>query len=58
MKYIERLHILPKRLGIGSKRLYISWNDAELIRQLREDPLRLDELKYPPREKKGSDFDA
>jgi hypothetical protein len=58
MKYIERLHILPKRPGIGSKRLYISWNDAELIRQLREDPLRLNELKHPPCEKRGSDLDT
>ncbi len=50
-KYIEKLNIQLKRPGIGSKRLYMTWDDAEHVRQLREDPLRLDELKHPHYEK-------
>jgi hypothetical protein len=58
MKYIEHLNIELKRPGIGSKRLYISWEDAERVRLLREDPLRLEELKHPPRVVKGPGHDA
>lgn len=58
MKYVELLNIRLKRPGVGSRRLYITWDDAERVRQLREDPLRLDELKHPPSEKRGSDLDA
>lgn len=58
MKYVELLHIQLKRPGVGSRRFYIAWDDAERVRQLREDPLRLDELKLPPAEKRGSDPDA
>jgi hypothetical protein len=58
MKYIESLNIHLKKPGIGTRRLYITWEDAELVRQLREDPLRLDELKHSPPEKRGSDLDG
>jgi len=58
MKYIERLNIVLKRPGIGNKRLYISWEDAERVRLLREDPLRLEELRHPPDMEKGSSHDA
>jgi hypothetical protein len=57
-KYIEGLNIQLKKPGIGSKRLYITWDDAELVRKLREDPLRLDELKHPPREEKDAGASA
>lgn len=57
-KYIERLNIHLKRPGIGSKRLYMNWDDAELVRQLREDPLRLDELKHPPFKQKRTSFNV
>jgi hypothetical protein len=58
MKYVELLNIQLKRPGVGSRRFYITWEDAERVRQLREDPLRLDELRHPPREERGSDLDA
>ncbi len=58
MKYIGRLNIQVKKPGIGSKRLYISWEDAERVRLLREDPLRLEELKHPPGVEKGPGHDA
>lgn len=47
-KYVQSLHITVKKPGIGSKRHYISWADAERVRQLKEDPLRLEELKHRP----------
>ncbi len=55
---VELLNIQLKRPGVGTRRFYITWEDAERVRQLREDPLRLDELKHPPPEKRGSDLDA
>lgn len=58
MKYIELLNIQLNRPGVGSRRFYIKWEDAERVRLLREDPLRLEELRYPPREKRGSGLDA
>ncbi len=47
-KYVLSLHITLKKPGIGSRRHYITWNDAELLRQLREMPDKLEELRYPP----------
>ena len=58
MKYIGQLNIQVKKPGIGSKRLYISWDDAERVRLLREDPLRLEELKHPPGVEKGPGHDV
>jgi hypothetical protein len=45
-KYVLSLHIPLKKPGIGSRRHYITWHDAELLRQLREMPARLEELRY------------
>src|SRR3954470_17092864 len=53
-KYVLSLHIRLKKPGIGSKRYYISRNDAELLRQLKEMPERLDELKHSPRGEKDT----
>jgi len=35
MKYVDLLNIQVKRPGVGSRRYYITWEDAERLRQLR-----------------------
>ena len=57
-KYVQSLNITLKKPGIVSKRHYITWNDAELLRQLRENPSKLEALRYPPNTEKGTTSDA
>ena len=57
-KYVLSLNITIKKPGIVSKRHYITWRDAELLRQLRENPSRLEELRYPRDAEKDPNSDA